>query len=300
MTDIAATDCLQNWLNGVAATGDFYCPAELTIPTGSSGIPSGWTRHNYEDELYLNFTMPNGGDITLTKNGSPTEVTLEYLLEGTPNWITWTESSNVRTITLTAGQKVFIRNTSETQTSFSVDASNYYQFAFTGTVETHGNINSLLCKNAESVISLTSFCYAFVFNACTSLITAPNLPANTLADYCYYRMFQNCTSLTTAPELPSTTLVQSCYAHMFRECTSLIVAPELPANTLVAYCYYAMFHSCTSLRDIRTQMTDISASSCIDAWLSNTSPTGDFYCPAELTIPTGASGIPSGWTRHDI
>ena len=47
-------------------------------------------------------------------------------------------------------------------------------------------------------------------------------------------------------------------------------------------------------------MTDISATNSTAVWLSNVSPTGDFYCPAELTIPTGANGIPSGWTRHDI
>lgn len=34
-------------------------------------------------------------------------------------------------------------------------------------------------------------------------------------------MFYGCTSLTTAPELPATTLVSSCYASMFRGCTSL-------------------------------------------------------------------------------
>ena len=34
-------------------------------------------------------------------------------------------------------------------------------------------------------------------------------------------MFYGCTSLTTAPELPATTLVNSCYDSMFRGCTSL-------------------------------------------------------------------------------
>ena len=46
MTDISAYNCLSNWLNGVAATGDFYCDQNLTIPTGVDGIPSGWTRHD--------------------------------------------------------------------------------------------------------------------------------------------------------------------------------------------------------------------------------------------------------------
>ena len=34
-------------------------------------------------------------------------------------------------------------------------------------------------------------------------------------------MFQNCTSLTTAPELPATTLVQYCYQYMFGGCSNL-------------------------------------------------------------------------------
>ena len=34
-------------------------------------------------------------------------------------------------------------------------------------------------------------------------------------------MFNSCTSLTTAPELPATTLVTSCYQNMFDGCTSL-------------------------------------------------------------------------------
>lgn len=34
-------------------------------------------------------------------------------------------------------------------------------------------------------------------------------------------MFWGCTSLITAPELPATTLVNSCYTDMFNGCTSL-------------------------------------------------------------------------------
>lgn len=34
-------------------------------------------------------------------------------------------------------------------------------------------------------------------------------------------MFDGCTSLTTAPELPATTLAASCYSFMFKNCTNL-------------------------------------------------------------------------------
>lgn len=40
-----AIGALDSWLNGVAATGDFYCDPNATIfQTGESGIPKGWTR----------------------------------------------------------------------------------------------------------------------------------------------------------------------------------------------------------------------------------------------------------------
>lgn len=36
---------LDNWLDGVSSTGNFYCDPNATIfPTGVSGIPEGWTR----------------------------------------------------------------------------------------------------------------------------------------------------------------------------------------------------------------------------------------------------------------
>ena len=52
---IAATTtvsyALDNWLNEVSSTGDFYCDPNATIfPAGSaSGIPANWTRHALSD-----------------------------------------------------------------------------------------------------------------------------------------------------------------------------------------------------------------------------------------------------------
>jgi hypothetical protein len=94
---------------------------------------------------------------------------------------------------------------------------------------------------------LTNSCYGQMFSGCTSLTAAPELPATELADYCYNYMFAGCTSLTAAPELPATTLAPHCYRMMFTRCTSLTTAPELPATMLASNCYYFMFDRCTSL-----------------------------------------------------
>ena len=38
------TNPTNNWLNNVAATGTFTCPAELPDTRGVNNIPTGWTK----------------------------------------------------------------------------------------------------------------------------------------------------------------------------------------------------------------------------------------------------------------
>ena len=110
-------------------------------------------------------------------------------------------------------------------------------------------------------------------------------------------MFEGCTSLTTAPKLPATTLTKYCYASMFYNCTSLTTAPELPATTLAESCYEYMFRDCTKLNYIKMLATDISASDCLRSWVSSVASSGTFVKhPDMTTLPTGSSGIPNGWT----
>ena len=43
------TSNMNNWLNGVSATGVVFKPSTLTIPTGlKSGVPTGWTTQDYD------------------------------------------------------------------------------------------------------------------------------------------------------------------------------------------------------------------------------------------------------------
>ena len=146
---------------------------------------------------------------------------------------------------------------------------------------------------------LRSWCYSHMFYGCTLLEVAPSLPSTTLANYCYDSMFARCTSLTQAPKLPATTLTDSCYNYMF-ELTSLTQAPELPASTLIKYCYNGMFRGCKKLNYVKCLATNITATDCVAYWLENVAKPGDFYAPASTNWTFGVSGIPRGWTRHDI
>ena len=144
----------------------------------------------------------------------------------------------------------------------------------------------------------TELCYYGTFQGCTSLTIAPTiLPATTLQRMCYQSMFSGCISLTQAPELPATTLIYGCYYGMFYNCKSLTTAPELPATTLQFNCYSNMFSGCQKLNSITMLATDISASDCLRDWVNGVASTGTFTKAASMTsLPTGSSGIPTGWT----
>ena len=194
---------------------------------------------------YLSFI--GNEDFTLKTNNTTKnwDGTLEYSTD-TSTWNTWDG-----TAISSAGSKLYLRGTGNTKITGS---SLNYRFVFAGTgalkIACEGNIENLLDYETVSAgghPTMANYCYAHMFFGCTSLTTAPELPATTLANYCYRSMFLGCTSLTTAPELPATTLANYCYRSMFSGCTSLTTAPELPATTLANYCYYEMFNNCTSL-----------------------------------------------------
>lgn len=122
-------------------------------------------------------------------------------------------------------------------------------------------------------------CYMDMFMGCTSLTSAPELPATVLADKCYCRMFHSCSGLTSIPSFPSVvtmagtstcrrycyqmfqssgvtaltgslfggtmTLAPYCFEDMFANCTGLtsVSSNFLPATTLAASCYRGMFQN---------------------------------------------------------
>ena len=110
-------------------------------------------------------------------------------------------------------------------------------------------------------------------------------------------MFNGCTSLTTAPELPATTLADNCYFHMFYGCTSLTKAPELPATTLADYCYLEMFYDCTNLNYIKAMFTTTPSTTYTANWAYGVASSGTFVknAAAQWDV-TGVNGIPTGWT----
>ena len=193
---------------------------------------------------YLTFSSPNPFSISVATPGWNGKL---YCSTDTKTWAEWT-GNEVNATEEGGSYALYFGGVGNTK----IAGGGSNKWALSGSsISCTGNIESLL--DYETVAAghhptLADSCYSYMFYGCTSLTTAPSLPATTLATRCYSYMFYNCTSLTTAPSLPATTLAYSCYSYMFNNCTSLTTAPSLPATTLAYSCYSYMFNGCTSIK----------------------------------------------------
>ena len=189
----APFQAFNNWVSDVSSTGTFYYNGSDTT-TGESAIPTGWVV-----AAPLCFTAEEANStLRLDKVGSPNAISLETSTDGN-TWTdySWTENTG-DTLTLSnIGDKVYMRAKTENKTIGSSN-TDYYKFVMTGKIAESRNIQTLL-KSDCSRTDAPAYCYKNLFNGCSSLTSAPRLPATKLYAGCYSNMFSGCTSLTTAP-----------------------------------------------------------------------------------------------------
>ena len=263
-------------INGKSDTAlKAYMDGQEVNSVMAGGVPA-YTRMTAEEEPapptptgpdYLCFTANTGGStIRMQEFGATGFTPLIYV--STDDKQTWTQW-DLSAITLAnAGDKVYMKGTND---RLAAHGSADWEFNMTGSIAASGDLTTLLDENGTDTLA-----YQFTFSY----------------------LFYDCTSLTTAPDLPATTLAASCYASMFRGCTSLTTAPELPATTLAGSCYQAMFMGCHSLSSVKIaamQWDTVDGS----YWLNGTANVGVIYAPTGSDIANyrdNFSGVPFGWT----
>ncbi len=275
--------------------------------------------HYEKKEKILTFiALQKNSTIKLNRMGTAATLnnaSLQYSLDGGETWNDYTyeiqgkAGYSGQTITLeNIGDSVKFKGTNG---AFCY-SGNYHKFSMTGKIKSKGQITSIFneiggdvdmpisgcsylfdgCTALTSAPQLPSsniggWCYCYMFRGCTSLVLPPSLPSKYAPAACYYYMFNNCTSLKESPELPAVSIGGgSCYRNMFQGCTSLTAAPKLPASRLVAYCYYNMFQGCTSLTAAPELPAETLASYCYYGMFENCT---SLKLAPELTAETLAS-----------
>ena len=216
---------------------------------------------------YLTFLALEDGTFTFSRYA------INYSLD---DGQTWTElPTGTNTPTVTAGGKIKFKGNIITSSGYGIGP-----FSSTARYEVMGNPYSLKYgDDFGGELESSGNEFKNLFSGSTGLTSAEHLamPDIPLAGSCYQKMFYGCTS-------------------MFQGCTSLTTAPELPAEELVNYCYEGMFFGCTSLNYIKMLAPSALATNCLVGWVSGVASSGTFVKHPDADLPTGANGIPEGWT----
>jgi hypothetical protein len=220
---------------------------------------------------WVTFENEDDSTISITPVWTQSDVVLQYSFDAS----SWSDATSETEIENTSGNKIYMRGKAPTDKTLYTSSSNTNKWVTDATKIT-GNLNFLLCDDLGD-------------------LEAPVA----LDDYAYAYMFRNCTSLVTAPELPATTLATKCYQSMFTSCTSLVTAPELPATTLATNCYNGMFASCTSPTSIKMYYTG-TTTSFTGGWVSGITTTGTLYKAGTQYSASGNDTYPSTWTQTAI
>ena len=193
---------------------------------------------------YITFTAKGAQTFKMTTEGDYTISGLQYSVNNGD----WQNVEKDKEVTFggTNGN-LRLRGTNTNGTADYWTAHSTIKFTKAMKVACTGDIRTLLDWRIYNIVETNNARFCSLFNGCSVLTSAPELPATTLADYCYRNMFYNCTSLTSAPVLPATTLAYLCYGSMFGGCKNLTSAPVLPATELAESCYDSMFSGCTNL-----------------------------------------------------
>ena len=197
------------------------------------------------DFPYLTFSADKTQTMTIKIKGT---YTLDESLEYSVNDGEWAQLTTT-SITF-GGDNGTLRMRGKSATGMAADFTKYAQITFGSKIDSvacSGDIRTLIDYTNYSSADTDEARFCYLFNGCTNLTSAPELPSDALAERCYYGMFYGCTGLTTPPALPATSLKGSCYYSMFYGCTGLTTTPTLLAETLADMCYYNMFYGCTGL-----------------------------------------------------
>lgn len=194
---------------------------------------------------YVTFTAKDAQTFKMTEHDGYKISGLEYSVNN-GDWTTLKASTGV--IFGGSNGNLRLRGTNINGTSVP---GQYSTITFTETnvpVACTGDIRTLLDWDNYTTVNTENARFNYLFNNCSVLTSAPELPATSLAYNCYHCMFLGCTNLKSAPKLPAPTLTTGCYFGMFSMCTNLKTAPELPAKALANQCYDSMFSGCTNLK----------------------------------------------------
>lgn len=285
---------------------------------------------------YLTFeAREDNTSVTWTHAGATTSFMwpIQVSTDGGTTWAEVAPTTEGATLaTINKGQKIIVRRDS----AYGFMGSNalYNYFGSDKDVYVYGNIMSLIW--GDNFISHSDlrgrYQFGKLFYGMSTLLTDPKLgliilPAtgnHVTYPYAYDEMFNGCAKMTIEAVMPEGLVLgtQTCYG-MYWRCSALRRA-HLKFSVIGSYGCASMFtlsgleeiiiedaalsdyglrmalRLCPDLKKVTSLLTDISATNCLQNWMSIVAASGTFIKPSSVIYPSGASGIPAGWTVQNL
>ena len=117
-TDISASNCLYDWVNGVSSSGTFIKNDAMTsLPSGTSGIPNGWTIYTaFNGHEYVDLGLPSG---TLWATKPITNA------DGEPLYFQWGDTEGWTAEQIQNGEKEFNKTDYKKNSKYFIDGKIY-------------------------------------------------------------------------------------------------------------------------------------------------------------------------------
>ena len=242
-------------------------------------------RVSHEDSgyFYIKNISNEVGEFKFVKSGSVSSPNTEYSLDG----VNWTSYDFTNLPTINVSSNIYLRSTSWTVNG----GGSYFSIDFSKDYEIGGNILSIINYN--------------------DMTTTTTIGGNNQNGYLVY-LFKNQTKLKSIEKLllgNVNTITNSGgfygpIGYMFYGCSSLEKGIDFSqVTTADGGAFGGLYGNCYKLNTMYAPNISSWVNNNFEGWMTNAgnqvTGTKTFYAPSGLAIPTGNSGIPSGWTRVD-
>lgn len=283
-------------------------------------------------------SLANNNAFTIKNNSGDGTKNFSASTDDGETWtaITLNNSASATVATIQSGETILMKGDNE---SLGTGWQNGCYFRGSQNYEVEGNLASLLYSNGQSrEVTGGTYNFAQLFSGDTKLISAENLELSStvLTTGIYNCMFRGCNKLEKGPKvLPALTLVTDCYGSMFEGCIKLEAAPIISATSIAngatgvmknMFCMDRKSKITTPVMTVGPTLyiDDLTASNCcetlcrgngnlneitiyadsvptsgLNGWLTNVADSGTIHTKPSVTLPSGANGLPSGWTQDN-
>lgn len=260
--------------------------------------------YKYSDNknyLWMQNTSNSTGTFTLTKTGTPNATELYYSLDKLW-WTPFNLSNSTNTVSVPAGSKIWFKGNNAN--GFNAGDGNRYNMSMDVSHTVGGKLASLI--NATDLSDNTetkSGCWTQLFLNDSTLTSASSLD---VSDYMvvnsegFRGIFQHCTSLTSIPDFSGIETVNDNgfrYAFSDTALTSIDLSNVLYVTT---NSFANAFSHNSNLNYVKCPTISSWDTDYFGQWLLDVAATGTLVKQSGLSVPTGVSGIPTGWTTSNL